>query len=223
MKKVLIIILAVAVLSSCATARYYAGFTPETALGEMALLEPVASQFYLDKNDREFYSDSLTARSQSLMEAIAQQIGVPVNCVLPLDSLGREEVNGFMNYVAAQDKSVAGEIPIPSALDDLLEENGYRYGLVLFADGVARSRANYTRDAILGLTLGIVTAVLTMGMVSVYSYPTAGVSVMKAAILDSKTDRIVFYNINEAEEFDPASEKVVRRQLSRLLKDYLPK
>lgn len=214
---------AVAALTSCASARYYAGFTPENAVNEMALLEPVATQFYSDKNGNEFYSDSLTVRSQYLMETIATQIGVPVNCVIPLDSLQREEVNGFINYVAAHDKRAAGDIPIPQALDELLEQQGYRYGLVLFANGIARDKAKFAKDAALGLTLGILTAVITLGMVSFYTIPIEGVSVMYAAVLDSWTDRIVFYNISETETFEPASERVVYRQLSRLLKDYLPK
>ena len=220
MKRILIVLLAVAALSSCATSRFYSGFTPEASVNEMALLQPVSRQFYLDSRNNEFYSDSLSLVSENLMEALTPAIGVPVNCVLPLDSLQREEAAAFMAYVAAHDKRQAGEFKIPTALDELLEASGYRYGLLLYADGVSRDVGDYIGKAAFGIGLGILTTILTMGMVSFYTYPTPAVSLMYAAVLDSQTDRIVFYNLREYEDLNTTSEKSVRKQLSRLLKDF---
>ena len=220
MKRILIILLAVVALSSCATSRFYSGFTPEASANELALLSPVSRQFYLDSKDNEYYSDSLSVVSENLMEALTPAIGVPVNCVIPLDSLQREEAAAFMAYVAAHDRRQAGEFKIPTALDELLESSGYRYGLLLIGDGVSRDVGEYIGKTALGVGLAIVTAVLTMGMVSVYTYPTPAVSLMYAAVLDSQTDRIVFYNLREYEDLNTTSEKSVRRQLSRLLKDF---
>ena len=220
MKRILIILLAVVALSSCATSRFYSGFTPEASANELALLSPVSRQFYLDSKDNEYYSDSLSVVSENLMEALTPAIGVPVNCVIPLDSIQREEAAAFMAYVAAHDRRQAGEFKIPTALDELLESSGYRYGLLLIGDGVSRDVGEYIGKTALGVGLAIVTAVLTMGMVSVYTYPTPAVSLMYAAVLDSQTDRIVFYNLREYEDLNTTSEKSVRRQLSRLLKDF---
>ena len=220
MKRILIILLAVVALSSCATSRFYSGFTPEASANELALLSPVSRQFYLDSKDNEYYSDSLSVVSENLMEALTPAIGVPVNCVIPLDSLQREEAAAFMAYVAAHDRRQAGEFKIPTALDELLESSGYRYGLLLIGDGVSRDVGDYIGKTALGVGLAIVTAVLTMGMVSVYTYPTPAVSLMYAAVLDSQTDRIVFYNLREYEDLNTTSEKSIRRQLSRLLKDF---
>ena len=216
----MLLLLAVAALTSCATSRFYAGFTPESAANEMVLLHPVSHQFYLDSRDNEFYSDSLSVVSEDLMAQLAPAVGVPVNCVIALDSLQREEAAAFMAYVAAHDRSKAGEFAIPSALDDLLEESGYRYGLVLYADGVSRDVGDYVGKAAFGLGLAIFTAIITLGTVSVYTYPTPAISVMYAAVLDSQTDRIVFYNLREYEDLETTSEKSVRKQLSRLLKDF---
>ena len=219
MKKILILLLCAAALSSCATARFYSGFKP-SAYGDLALLEPISHQFYLDSRDKEYYSDSLSIVSENLMAGLTPAIGVPVNALLPLDSLQREEAEAFMEYVAAHDRRLAGDFKIPTALDEVLEESGYRYGLLLFADGVSRDVGDYIGKAALGMGLGILTAILTMGMVSVYTYPTPAVSLMYAAVLDSETDRIVFYNLREYEDLNTTSEKSVRRQLSHLLKDF---
>ena len=88
----------------------------------MALLEPVSRQFFLDSRNNEYYSDSLSVVSENLMEALTPAIGVPVNCVIPLDSLQREESAAFMAYVAAHDRRQAGEFKIPTALDELLSK-----------------------------------------------------------------------------------------------------
>ena len=220
MRRLLIFLLAAAVLTSCATTRFYAGFTPESAADEMALLQPVSHQFYLDGRGNESYSDSLSVVSEDLMTSLTPAIGVPVNCTIPLDSLQREEAAAFMAYIAAHDRQKAGEFAIPSALDDLLEDSGYRYGLVLYADGTSRDVGDYIGNAAFGIGLGILTTILTMGMVTLYTYPTPHVSFMYAAVLDSQTDRIVFYNLREYEDLDTTSEKSVRKQLSRLLKDF---
>ena len=53
MKKTLfLLVLVVLAVSSCATARYYGGFTPENARQDMALMGPVSSIYYLDENCR---------------------------------------------------------------------------------------------------------------------------------------------------------------------------
>ena len=50
MKKTLfLLVLVVLAVSSCATARYYGGFTPENARQDMALMGPVSSIYYLDE------------------------------------------------------------------------------------------------------------------------------------------------------------------------------
>lgn len=220
MKRVLIaLFVVVLVLPSCSTARYFADFKVNDAFGDMALLGPASCQFYIDADENESYSDSLSVASEALVGSLTARM-VPVNAVLPLDSLQREEAVAFMRYFALQPTKTAGTLPIPSDLDDLLEEADIRYGLLVYADGMTRNRKSVIKNAVLGAALGILTAIVTMGTVYLYTYADAYVSSVYVAVLDSETDRVVFYNCAANEEYNPLSERHVRAQLARVLRDF---
>lgn len=220
MKRILFaLIVAVILLPSCATPRYFGGFKTSDAIGDMALLGPASCQFFVDYNNNEHYSDSLSAVSQAMLTDITLQM-VPINEVMPLDSLQKEEAVAFMRFIFDQPKAVMENAAIPSALDDMLETAGIRYGLLIYADGMTRDKKAYLRDSAIGLALGIATAILTLGMVSVYGYSIPYVSGMDAAVLDSQTDRVVYYSHFPADERNPLSENQVRTQLARVLRDF---
>lgn len=219
MKKLLVIsIIAIIALSSCSTGRYFAGFKAEDAEREFALLGPISHQYYTDSHRNEFYSDSLSVLSENLICEIVPQVGVHVNCLLPLDSLQREEAEAFICYVAAHDVDKANDFPIPDVLDKLLEESGYRYGLLLLSEGMSHDAGEYLGRVAFGLGLGILTAIMTGGLFAVYAVPTPSMAVMYAAVLDSRTDRVVFFNLREYDTYNPVTYNNVKAQLSALLK-----
>lgn len=76
-------------------------------------------------------------------------------------------------------------------------------------------------DAAVGAFFSIFVAVVTLGMVVPYVTPTAHTGAVSAAILDSYTDRVVFYGVNQPSESDPLQEGTIRRQLKRLLKGFV--
>lgn len=221
MKRILTILLCIVALSSCSITRYYADFTTADAENEMALLGPVSTIYYLDSNRHEYYSDTLSVISENLITEEALWMGVPVNTVMPLDSLHREEAMAFMDYLTVVDDKNVGSIPIPGVLDDMLEDSGYRYGLLLFATGMSRDKAGYVTQAVLGAALGVATAVLTRGAVVMYGTPLAYQSMIHAAVLDSLTNRVVYYSYDDPKEMDPVERRSVARQLKRLLKGFL--
>ena len=215
------IMVAVVSLSSCATARFYSGFTPDAAVGEMALLGPVSTQFYIDSNDKEFYSDTLSIVSEQLLADLTIQMGMPVSKIFTLDSLQMEEAVGFMRYLYNSNSKKVGEAPIPAVLDDLLEAQGYRYGLLLYGDGMTRDQSRYVKDAVKGTLLSVLIAVVTLGMIVPYVVPTAYTSGIYAAVLDSTTNRVVFYNYSGPKESHPLKEGPVRSQLANIYRDFL--
>ncbi len=211
---------AVAALTSCATARFYSGFTPAAA-GEMVLLGPVSTQFYIDANDKEFYSDSLSMASEELLSDVTVRLGMPVKEIFPLDSLQMEETVGFMRYLDAASEQKVGEAPIPSALDELLEAEGYRYGLLMYAEGMTRDRSRYVKDAVGSTLLSVFIAVATLGLIVPYAIPVAHTSAIYAAVLDSETNRVVFFNWSGPREVSPLEEKHVRSQLADIFRDFI--
>ena len=223
MKKVHLFLLLslVLTLSSCGAARYYAGFTPGAAKEGMVVLGPSSVQYYIDKQNKEAYDDSLSTASESLIATIVEELNLPVTQRVQLDSVQKEEAIAFMRFITAQDKELRGDYPIPDLFDELLESKGERYGLLIYADGMTRDTKGFAKEVAKGVLLGVATAVLTMGAMSVYGTPVSSVSHIYVAILDSETDRVVFYNSSVPQESHPLKHNPVRMQLEDIFKDFL--
>ena len=223
MKKVHLFLLLslVLTLSSCGAARYYAGFTPGAAKEGMVVLGPSSVQYYIDKQNKEAYDDSLSTASESLIATILEELNLPVTQRVQLDSVQKEEAIAFMRFITAQDKELRGDYPIPDLFDELLESKGERYGLLIYADGMSRDTKGFAKEVAKGVLLGVATAVLTMGAMSVYGTSVSSVSHIYVAILDSETDRVVFYNSSVPQESHPLKHNPVRMQLEDIFKDFL--
>ena len=223
MKKVHLFLLLslVLTLSSCGAARYYAGFTPGAANEGMVVLGPSSVQYYIDKQNKEAYDDSLSTASESLIATILEELNLPVTQRVQLDSVQKEEAIAFMRFITAQDKELRGDYPIPDLFDELLESKGERYGLLIYADGMTRDTKGFAKEVAKGVLLGVATAVLTMGAMSVYGTSVSSVSHIYVAILDSETDRVVFYNSSVPQESHPLKHNPVRMQLEDIFKDFL--
>ena len=223
MKKVHLFLLLslVLTLSSCGAARYYAGFTPGAAKEGMVVLGPSSVQYYIDKQNKEAYDDSLSTASESLIATILEELNLPVTQRVQLDSVQKEEAIAFMRFITAQDKELRGDYPIPDLFDELLESKGERYGLLIYADGMTRDSKGFAKEVAKGVLLGVATAVLTMGAMSVYGTSVSSFSHIYVAILDSETDRVVFYNSSVPQESHPLKHNPVRMQLEDIFKDFL--
>jgi hypothetical protein len=223
MKKVHLFLLLslVLTLSSCGAARYYAGFTPGAAKEGMVVLGPSSVQYYIDKQNKEAYDYSLSTASESLIATIVEELNLPVTQRVQLDSVQKEEAIAFMRFITAQDKELRGDYPIPDLFDELLESKGERYGLLIYADGMTRDTKGFAKEVAKGVLLGVATAVLTMGAMSVYGTSVSCVSHIYVAILDSETDRVVFYNSSVPQESHPLKHNPVRMQLEDIFKDFL--
>ena len=222
MKKTLFLLLLVALaVSSCATARYYGGFTPETARQDMALMGPVSSIYYLDENYNESFNDTLSIISETLITRLVDEMGVPVSGRIELNDDEKEEAFAFLRYLYERDWETLDTFPIPDLLDKALEAQGYRYGLVLVARGMTRDAKEYAKEVALNVLVDVALTVLIPGTAVVPIPSDSCYSQISAAVLDSETDRIVFYNATVPKEKNPLRPGPVQKQLNKLLKDFL--
>ena len=222
MKKTLFLLLLVALaVSSCATARYYGGFTSETARQDMVLLGPASTIYYLDEKNQESFNDTLSVFSETLVADLIDRMGVPVSGRIELNDDEKEEAVAYMRYLAARKPKERSQYPIPGILDEILEAQGSRYGLLVFAEGMTRDKKGYTKDAVKGALITVATAILTLGTAVMVTTPEMYSSRIYAAVLDSEMDQVVFFNVRNPEETHPLRPDPVRQQLTKLLKDFL--
>ena len=222
MKKVLFqLILAVLAVSSCATAKYYGGFTPEAARQDMVLLGPVSSIYYLDEKSHASFNDTLSVISETLIAGLVDELRIPVSGRVELNDDEKEEAAAFFKYLDGPEAKHRDTFAIPGVLDEAIEAQGCRYGLLLIARGMTRDIKGYRKDVAKGVFLGIATTLLTLGTVTMYSTPKKASSELFALVLDAETNRVVFYNTNGPQSTDPLQANPVSGQLSGLLKDYM--
>ena len=222
MKKTLfLLVLVVLAVSSCATARYYGGFTPENARQDMALMGPVSSIYYLDENYNESFNDTLSIISETLITRLVDEMGVPVSGRIELNDDEKEEAFAFLRYLYERDWETLDTFPIPDLLDKALEAQGYRYGLVLVARGMTRDAKEYAKEVALNVLVDVALTVLIPGTAVVPIPSDSCYSQISAAVRDAETDRIVFYNATVPKEKNPLRPGPVQKQLNKLLKDFL--
>ena len=220
MKKILLAF-TVLVLASCGTAKYYGGFTAEQGKNDMVMLGPVSEQYFLDDNKKMVYVDSLSISSENLIFEQIDMSGVPFTSMIPLDDLQREHLVKFVDFLLTQDAKKRGSTRVPEDLLQLVRTSGNRYGLLVFSVGMTRDNKGIVADVVKGTLLGVATAVLTLGMFTMYTVPEMPYSNIYVAIVDSETGTVAYYNQNLGEECDPHDPAVIHKQVNKLFKDYL--
>ena len=213
--------------SSCSATHFYTGFTPNDAMDGMMLLGPYSVQYYIDKKRNDSYNDTLSLASEDLIASLVEKIGLPITSRVQLNSDQEIETMKFMNFIKDQKRKSRGDYPIPLMFDELLEEAGQRYGLLIYANGISRdttglAKENETKEA-MNFLLGILSvASISMGYMPFYGGPLYSdfVSSISVAILVSEKDQIVFYELSSEEESHPLDPKSVRMQLMEIFKDF---
>ncbi len=202
--------------ASCSTARFASGFSADTASQGMVLLGPSALHYYLDDKNRSALDDSLSFETQELFAAIVANMDLPVTRRIQLDSAEHVEAIAFMDYLKYQPKKTQMSCPIPTVLDQLLEAEGERYGLLLISEGMTRDKKGFAKEVGRSILVGAVTALLTLGTVTASGAVYSAYSGVYAVVLDSETNRVMYYDFNETDK-SPLDPKV-SKQLEKLLK-----
>lgn len=217
--RALFLALLLLLLFGCASQRYMSGISSEQ-LGSIALVQPNSHQSYIDRDGTMAYNDSLSWRSVDLLtdELMHSHLQIP-QWIATTDSQ-IDEIWAFMDAMAVQKTRRIGDMLSSQPIDSLLLANGYRYGLLVCANGFSRHNRNYGLSVATGVIVGVLTAVLTLGTYVYMPLPNKGSSHIYAAIVDAEEHRIVFYNRNTPEEAEPLDAKTIRKQIKTLFKDF---
>ena len=215
-KRLLLVLSAALMLISCSASRYYSDYTREDITEDLAFLGPASAIVYMDKDNRRVFDDSLSLASEELICRLTQEIGVPVAERITLNDEQKGEAAAFLSHLKSKSAKERGNVPIPQSLDYLLESSGHRYGIVLFENGMVRDPKGIYKDMAVSATVAIIVAIISLGTIIMYSVPYTNISDVTLAVLDSQTDKIVFYNANSSEDTDPLNEKALSYQLKSL-------
>lgn len=204
--------------AACSPSRYFAGTVPP----ELALLEPVTYISHVERDGELVPNDSLSIRSAEMLTRVFTSIGLPVAGIVPVDYWGDDgDLLPYLEQLPAVDARHLKRSPVPEPIRQLIQEQGHRYGMLVYADGFTRDEINYAKGVAVGAALGVLGLVLSGGRYANINIPNKFGSHIFVMVVDAEANQVVFYNRSTPDEANPMSEKQLRQQVRKLMNNLL--
>jgi len=204
-------------LSSCMVSRYTSD-TKVSQIDELALIQPRAYQLFYTTNSS-VREPSLCSGSEELMTSIVTTLRYPFSDVVAADYPGDDnDIAKWIDTFSDMEPSDAKYLRVPKGLHDKIVASGHRYGIVLHSYGYIKSNDLYDKERMAKLVGDIVRAVFnsTPRYSTVEQYGNA----LYAAVIDTQTDRVVYFSRVLSNADHPLHRPHVTEQMRKLLKDF---
>ena len=212
------LLLAAVMFSSCG-ATYTASGTNVSKIDELALIEPIALVYYFDSPNSSHLDSSLVAASEQLLTDLLTTTRYPFTDPVPADYEGNgEPIANWIGNFASLESSDIKSLKVPKALTELIKSTGHRYGIVIHAYGYIESNEAYDQEKLEELVGNIIRTALDKP-----KQYTAGDQVGNAlytAVIDTQTDRVVYFNSVLSNADHPLSRRNVSSQMKSLLRKF---
>ena len=220
-KRILVSILGIlfvaTMFSSCATT-YTASGTNVSKIDELALIEPRSLIYYFSPESG-YLDSSLVVGSEELITEIITSSRYPFTDPVAADYEGKgASIANWIDRFSDLESSDIPRLKVPKALTELIKSTGHRYGIVVHAYGYIKSNELYDQEKLEELVGNIIR--------TVFDEPkryTAGDQVGNAlytAVIDTQTDRVIYFNSVLSNADHPLSRRNVGSQMKSLLRKF---
>ena len=220
-KRILVSILGIlfvaTMFSSCATT-YTASGTNVSKIDELALIEPRSLIYYFSPESG-YLDSSLVVGSEELITEIITSNRYPFTDPVAADYEGKgASIANWIDRFSDLESSDIPRLKVPKALTELIKSTGHRYGIVVHAYGYIKSNELYDQEKLEELVGNIIR--------TVFDEPkryTAGDQVGNAlytAVIDTQTDRVIYFNSVLSNADHPLSRRNVGSQMKSLLRKF---
>ena len=204
-------------LSSCATT-YTAKGTNVSKIDELAFIEPRSLIYYFSPESG-YLDSSLVVGSEELITEIITSNRYPFTDPVAADYEGEgASIAKWIDRFSDLESSDIPRLKVPKALTELIKSTGHRYGIVVHAYGYIKSNELYDQEKLEELVGNIIR--------TVFDEPkryTAGDQVGNAlytAVIDTQTDRVIYFNSVLSNADHPLSRRNVGSQMKSLLRKF---
>ena len=204
-------------LSSCATT-YTAKGTNVSKIDELAFIEPRSLIYYFSPESG-YLDSSLVVGSEELITEIITSSRYPFTDPVAADFEGEgASIAKWIDRFSDLESSDIPRLKVPKALTELIKSTGHRYGIVVHAYGYIKSNELYDQEKMEELVGNIIR--------TVFDEPkryTAGDQVGNAlytAVIDTQTDRVIYFNSVLSNADHPLSRRNVGSQMKSLLRKF---
>jgi len=220
-KRILVSILGIlfvaTMFSSCATT-YTASGTNVSKIDELAFIEPRSLIYYFSPESG-YLDSSLVVGSEELVTEIITSSRYPFTDPVAADYEGKgASIANWIDRFSDLESSDISRLKVPKALTELIKSTGHRYGIVVHAYGYIKSNELYDQEKLEELVGNIIR--------TVFDEPkryTAGDQVGNAlytAVIDTQTDRVIYFNSVLSNADHPLSRRNVGSQMKSLLRKF---
>jgi hypothetical protein len=174
---------------------------------------------YIEKGNKAVFSDSLSAISQAKVDSLLKEnktaFRLSDEIVIDNDTLNRR-IENEIAYLARRMsvRKKAGAVPLTPAIDSILKSNHHRFALATVVTGFGRRKGNYRGQVAKGAAIGL----LTLGMA--VPTPVKSNLTLYAFVFDAEKNEVAYYKRSMPVEKEPTDERVIEKQLTRLLNGY---
>ena len=213
-----LLLLTAVMFSSCGTT-YTASGTNVSKIDELALIQPKSTVSYFDTPKSGYRDDALTAASEELLTELIKSRRYPFTDPVAADYEGTgTEIAKWIDGFSDLESGDIRRLKVPKELSELIKSTGHRYGIVVHAYGFIQSDESYAKEKMVEIAGNIVR--------SLFDEPkryTAGDQVGNAlytAVINTETQRVVYFNSVLSNADHPLSRKDVGTQLNSLLRKF---
>ena len=166
-----------------------------------------------------YLDSSLVAGSEELITEIITSNRYPFTDPVAADYEGKgASIASWIDRFSDLESSDIPRLKVPKALTELIKSTGHRYGIVVHAYGYIKSNELYDQEKMEELVGNIIR--------TVFDEPkryTAGDQVGNAlytAVIDTQTDRVIYFNSVLSNADHPLSRRNVGSQMKSLLRKF---
>ena len=214
-----ILILCCLILPSCTTTKPLTSIVKPAEVSDLKLLEPYSYISMIKKGNKGQLDDSISLISKQLVYKVLEnfkgQIPLTGEIILSDTAINKKLEKEYEYLILTADKTKnISNLKITPALDEILEANETRFGLINICSGFTRAKGNYGKEIAKGAAMGI----LTLGMY--YQTPVKAYSTVYAMIVDSQEDNITFYRKSFIQNIEPLDQSALIKQYKKLFEGY---
>jgi len=206
-------------LASCTATKPLTSTVAPAEVTDLKLMEPCSYISMIRKGNKGALDDSISAISKQLntdvLKGMAGQIPITGNIILSDSAINKKLENEYEKLILTADrKSSIADLAITPTLDQILEANETRFGMIVVASGFTRVKGNYGKEIAKGAALGI----LTLGMY--YQTPIKAYSTIYVMIVDSRDNNVAFFRKSYLQDREPIDESVLVKQYNKIFEGY---
>ena len=220
-KKLLLAIVGIlftaAMFSSCATT-YTASGTNVSKIDELAFIEPRSLMYYFSPESG-YLDSSLVVGSEQLITEIITSNRYPFTDPVAADYEGKgASIANWIDRFSDLESSDIPRLKVPKALTELIKSTGHRYGIVVHAYGYIKSNELYDQEKLEELVGNIIRTVFDEP--KRYTAGDQAGNALYTAVIDTQTDRVIYFNSVLSNADHPLSRRNVGSQMKSLLRKF---